>query len=173
MPMVPFFTKLPEIAAVETRELIILNNPKIPGGAYGLWESYCDELDCDCRRVFINFVPVDSPEDILATISYGWETPKFYKKWMGTVNKEFMEMMTHPFLEISCPQSEYAKDFLELFQGVIKDESYVERLARHYFLFKEEVNRESTGVKRIKIGRNKSCPCGSGKKYKKCCGSMK
>ena len=119
MPMVPFFTKLPEIAAVETRELIILNNPKIPGGAYGLWESYCDELDCDCRRVFINVVPVDSPEEILATISYGWETP------------------------------------------------------RHYFLFKEEVNRESRGVKRIKIGRNESCPCGSGKKYKKCCGGTK
>ncbi len=136
MPMVPFFTKLPEIAAVETRELIILNNPKIPGGAYGLWESYCDELDCDCRRVFINVVPVDSPEDILATISYGWETPKFYKKWMGTVNQEFMEMMTHPFLE-------------------------------------EEVNRESTVVKRIKIGRNESYPCGSGKKYKKCCGGTK
>lgn len=26
LPMVPFFTKLPDIAAVETRELIIVNN---------------------------------------------------------------------------------------------------------------------------------------------------
>jgi uncharacterized protein len=25
---------------------------------------------------------------------------------------------------------------------------------------------------RIKIGRNDSCPCGSGKKYKRCCGGM-
>lgn len=25
-------------------------------------------------------------------------------------------------------------------------------------------------VARVKIGRNESCPCGSGKKYKKCCG---
>ena len=24
--------------------------------------------------------------------------------------------------------------------------------------------------KRMKIGRNDPCPCGSGKKYKKCCG---
>jgi uncharacterized protein YecA (UPF0149 family) len=23
---------------------------------------------------------------------------------------------------------------------------------------------------RIKVGRNEPCPCGSGKKYKKCCG---
>ena len=29
MPMVPFFTKLPDIAAVETRELIIVNNKNI------------------------------------------------------------------------------------------------------------------------------------------------
>lgn len=25
-------------------------------------------------------------------------------------------------------------------------------------------------VKKVKIGRNDQCPCGSGKKYKKCCG---
>lgn len=25
-------------------------------------------------------------------------------------------------------------------------------------------------IKMIKIGRNDPCPCGSGKKYKKCCG---
>jgi uncharacterized protein YecA (UPF0149 family) len=24
--------------------------------------------------------------------------------------------------------------------------------------------------KKIRIGRNEPCPCGSGKKYKKCCG---
>jgi hypothetical protein len=66
MPMVPLFEKLPEIAAVETRSIIISNNSKIPNGIYGLWESYCEELNCDCRRVFINVVSRDSPGDILA-----------------------------------------------------------------------------------------------------------
>ncbi|MDD2433618.1 MAG: SEC-C metal-binding domain-containing protein, partial [Clostridia bacterium] len=33
----------------------------------------------------------------------------------------------------------------------------------------EEVKKEPRRVK--KIGRNDPCPCGSGKKYKKCCGS--
>jgi len=27
-----------------------------------------------------------------------------------------------------------------------------------------------TAVPRAKVGRNDPCPCGSGKKYKKCCG---
>jgi uncharacterized protein YecA (UPF0149 family) len=32
--------------------------------------------------------------------------------------------------------------------------------------FMEDMNKEE----KIKIGRNDPCPCGSGKKYKKCCG---
>ena len=35
----------------------------------------------------------------------------------------------------------------------------------------DSVNRTVRGVK--KIGRNDPCPCGSGKKYKKCCGANK
>ena len=36
-------------------------------------------------------------------------------------------------------------------------------------LYKEQ--KESTTIrKEKKIGRNDPCPCGSGKKYKKCCG---
>ena len=31
-------------------------------------------------------------------------------------------------------------------------------------------NRGTTIVNSAKIGRNELCPCGSGKKYKKCCG---
>ena len=34
-----------------------------------------------------------------------------------------------------------------------------------------EDNRGSVSVKKSsKVGRNELCPCGSGKKYKKCCG---
>jgi uncharacterized protein YecA (UPF0149 family) len=35
---------------------------------------------------------------------------------------------------------------------------------------KKEYNRSKIVVKPKKIGRNDPCPCGSGKKYKKCCG---
>ncbi|WP_425447451.1 SEC-C metal-binding domain-containing protein [Dethiothermospora halolimnae] len=34
---------------------------------------------------------------------------------------------------------------------------------------KKEYNKAHTVVKGKKIGRNEPCPCGSGKKYKKCC----
>jgi preprotein translocase subunit SecA len=35
--------------------------------------------------------------------------------------------------------------------------------------FREPSNKEV--VKKKKVGRNEPCPCGSGKKYKKCCGA--
>lgn len=35
---------------------------------------------------------------------------------------------------------------------------------------KKEYNKTRTVVKEHKVGRNDPCPCGSGKKYKKCCG---
>ncbi|WP_313585085.1 SEC-C metal-binding domain-containing protein, partial [Lacrimispora sp.] len=37
-------------------------------------------------------------------------------------------------------------------------------------LYKKQ-KASGTIVKGAKVGRNDPCPCGSGKKYKKCCGS--
>ena len=35
----------------------------------------------------------------------------------------------------------------------------------------KEFKKSKTVVKEVRIGRNDPCPCGSGKKYKKCCGA--
>lgn len=45
------------------------------------------------------------------------------------------------------------------------DESYKERMET-----RRNFNSPLTVIKSLKIGRNDPCPCGSGKKYKKCCG---
>ncbi|HAE62987.1 MAG TPA: SEC-C domain-containing protein [Eubacteriaceae bacterium] len=37
----------------------------------------------------------------------------------------------------------------------------------------KDYNRSKTVVNESKVGRNDPCPCGSGKKYKKCCGKSK
>jgi len=36
----------------------------------------------------------------------------------------------------------------------------------------KSLSTKAKSKKRKKIGRNDPCPCGSGKKYKKCCGSV-
>ena len=47
---------LPELAERETRSIMVQENNRynVPAGDYGLLEMYCDEEDCDCRRVFFN-----------------------------------------------------------------------------------------------------------------------
>ena len=47
-----------------------------------------------------------------------------------------------------------------------------EQSSREYVLSRGEEPATSATVRREgkKVGRNAPCPCGSGKKYKKCCG---
>jgi hypothetical protein len=57
MPMVPFYTEFPDLAAEETRYAIVRGHSRLPDGEYAFLEFYCNEPGCDCRRVFINVVP--------------------------------------------------------------------------------------------------------------------
>jgi preprotein translocase subunit SecA len=88
------------------------------------------------------------------------------------------------------PLVEYKRESFEMFRNMM--ETVQVNIVRYLFLFKPskealEMDRKrdqkyiiSAGgeekaktVKRVhkKIGRNDPCPCGSGKKYKKCCGA--
>ena len=51
-------------------------------------------------------------------------------------------------------------------------EQIEEKQKKNYILSRGEDTAAPTTVKReaAKVGRNDPCPCGSGKKYKKCCG---
>ena len=174
MPYVPFHEKFPEIAATETRALIAINDPELPAGNYGLVEAYCDEVGCDCRRVFFN-VFSEERKEIVAVIAYGWEKRKFYADWFGDNDPRIIAELQGPILNLASHQSELAPILLDKIKYVLKDRNYVERIKRHYRMFKdliEEENKDVTSVKsgkNVKIGRNDPCPCGSGKKYKRCC----
>lgn len=50
---------------------------------------------------------------------------------------------------------------IEAWNGILTEERKKE--------IKKEYNQTKTVVKGDKVGRNDPCPCGSGKKYKKCC----
>jgi hypothetical protein len=77
---------------------------------------------------------------IWATINYGWEPMEFYERWMGT--DKHAEGCQGPYLDPLNPQTEYAPFFLRLVKAALKDETYVERLRRHYQLFKQAIETE-------------------------------
>ena len=176
MPYAPFCEKFPDIADFETRAVTVPDNGFAPKGKYGFIEFYCAEPDCDCRRVFLS-VHSEKEQKIVAVIAYGWESEKFYAKWMGDRSPEFIKELKGPILNLASPQSKFANNWLKFMtEVVLKDKQYVERLKKHYQLFRKKIEEEEHVVKTNcsivgspKVGRNELCPCGSGKKYKKCC----
>lgn len=181
MAMTPFVDKCPDLGFKETRSATVLNDPRVPAGEYGFLESYCDEPDCDCRRVFINVIAFDKPGRIMATISYGWESAAFYRKWAGyELTADDLEELQGPALAMGNRQSELAPALLILFKTVLQDRAYEARLHQHYKVFKRSLRDEQpaprlstsaeTGTTSQAVRRNAPCPCGSGKKYKQCHG---
>ena len=134
MFMIPFHEKFPEIAEKETRCVILTENKHLPAGEYFLLESYCDDLKCDCRRVFIN---VQHNGKIAATIGYGLESLEFHKKWIG--DDDLAKDVKGPILEFGCVYTKYAPALLKLFKDIVlKDEIFIELLKRHYAIFKQK-----------------------------------
>jgi len=179
MHLIPFYIVEPELAPDETRGMHLFRpQDEIPPGHYGMIEFYCPDPACECRRVMLNVVEEAHPTRFLASISYGFDRD---------------DEDAGPFLDPFNSQCSYAEQLLQLAEEVIlSDSRYVARLERHYTLVKQAASdpshpayhelqevvrgdaemfplpqpRKSTP----RIGRNDPCPCGSGKKYKQCCG---
>ena len=176
--MIPFYIVERELGPRETRVInTLVVQDGLPIGSYGLFEYYCPDPACDCRRVMLNVVEEKHPDHVLACISYAFERD---------------DEMAGPFLDPLNPQSRHAHKLLQLVvDTVLSDPGYVARLERHYTIVKAaaadpehpaysrlqailtegedpfSLSRPATRVKRAR--RNEPCPCGSGKKYKHCC----
>jgi len=184
--MRPFVNRFPKLGKKETRVVTILQKGtygSLPPDEYALVELYCDDKGCDCRRVVIS-VHAHKAKRALATINMGFDPDR---------------EEAGPFLDPLNTQSKYSADLMQMFLDVINtDPDYLARLQRHYVMFKVKVDgkpyagkpfdtpgktkrvvkdpvplgpvdRKPAVGKQPRVGRNKPCPCGSGKKYKKCC----
>ena len=137
--MVPFYDEFPDLAVRETRTIYIRGRNDLPDGEYGFIELYCNEEDCDCRRVLINVMTPDTGVMTWATINYGWERSEFYENWMRS--SEYAKECKGPYLDPLNPQTEYGPVLLQLFEFILTDQMYVERLKRHYDLFKGAIQK--------------------------------
>ena len=159
MPMALFMQRFPEVGARETRSVTVTQRPDLPDGEYGFLEFYCDEPGCDCRRVMIDVLrPESGWSKIWATIGYGWESLDFYRQW-GGAHSDPVEMKG-PYLDVLNPQSEYSPALLNLFRFVLQSPDYVERLKRHYQMFRDSVEKgrgrqESLGSNRTEDKRKR------------------
>jgi hypothetical protein len=159
--MIPFFAKFEEIASRETR---VITLPRamhgLPADSYALVEFYCDEPDCDCRRVIIQVWKADQPGVSLATFNFGWESVQFYRRWTRG-DAELAEGMDGLQIEIFGRQTALTEPLRALVESVLdEDPAYVERLKRHYEIFKGAGKGRSRTQRTPRIRRtgiNQSC----------------
>ena len=144
--MIPFHSILPAIAQ---REVRCVHLGVVPGatprsglsaGEYAFVEFYCEDLECDCRRAFLQVIARHCQDKILASINCGWEKELFYRKrmpWDPDAPRQIVRGSLDPINQ----QSEHAEELLELFQRHVLDEAYRLRLRRHHQLFRNELRR--------------------------------
>ena len=88
-----------------------------------------------------------------------------YKNFMGTVNELLGETYTFEVL-VKKYKPEYYQNTMYSSATVL----FCSNAFSEVFNFMSEEKPEAPKAPDRKIGRNEPCPCGSGKKYKNCCG---
>lgn len=106
--------------------------------------------------------------------------PKAWDKIMSCGNEDLTEGLTmllllHAFCmgEIDLPDNEMDEQAPDMIPNIVLDlNDWTKSQQQQGFQFAGQAPA-NTNIKpfaRGKVGRNAPCPCGSGKKYKKCCG---
>jgi len=141
MPFEQFIARFNELGWKETRSATTLNHPKLPEDNYGFIEMYCNDENCDCRRVIFEVVSEKRRKSV-AYVSFGWENAAFYTRWLGEKDLVTVKQLQGPILNPGSPQSKLAPAILELAKDILQDQNYVARIKRHYKMFKETIDRK-------------------------------
>lgn len=97
--------------------------------------------------------------------------------WFETVNQEEFEDLFYPIMALGgiYDEEENGEIVLHLTDSELTEleSDLPHTLLDIYFYWQAIINKPKT-VRRTeaKVGRNDPCPCGSGKKYKACCGKL-
>lgn len=122
--------------------------------------NYIDESDDHLKlKSFVEVHLTGSKEDAVHP-----EYIELLKQIMSGRNREDIKA----YLESAGVKFESKEDetmFFDTIAGIVENTRHFK-----YRGFKEAELKTKTIVKEEKVGRNDPCPCGSGRKYKKCCG---
>ena len=168
----PFYDQSSEAYKAERIKLIVKDEEGLLDGEYHLIESFCSNPDCDCRNVYLRFFTTPPEAKELAAINYGWGSREYYEEKSPDRNAATKMREVH-IVDASTPELGHA--FLRIAKKMLEDANYQRKIKKDYKIFKASLRKkksrqEETSPLRKKIGRNDPCPCGSGKKYKMCCG---
>lgn len=141
------------------------------------WETYSSAEERIYEDILKNYPTV--PEGILGELAKQYAVePILYMGFLDGINSSLREPLPlDTFDETSPVRLDILYETL-LFNMFAAKADYLHNLEEWNRVLPKEkqeeiydrYRRSRTVVKDPKIGRNDPCPCGSGKKYKKCCG---
>lgn len=155
----------------------IEENSKTEEAQNEFWEKYCAEEKVLYQKVLGNKMQViEGKFEDLAKDS-NMIAPQF----MGFLDGINESLITFLDLDAIEPDTEIKLeiDFSKLYKNMLNVpaewlytlEEWDNILSeKERIELEKEYKRSKTVVNDVKIGRNDPCPCGSGKKFKKCCG---
>ena len=130
------------------------------GKSYLVDDMYCVQPKCDCNEAVLTFFTKDSGGssslDEIAAVRYSL-TSGLKEILPGKQSRSLTRRLVEA-LEVSTPDLK-------------PDLAFRYSQLKKLFLKVSPPSRPIELPKEAKVGRNAPCPCGSGKKYKKCCGA--
>jgi SEC-C motif len=133
----------------------------IAGKGYIIEDHYCAKSKCQCTQIALCFYPISNGEttDIeLVDLEFAIQVDYQAKIWN-------IDPAAPPADHINTAQIRAAVEtqYPAFYQQIRKRHQTIKLLYKNYL---KSLSVEQTP----KTGRNDPCPCGSGKKFKKCCG---
>jgi len=127
---------------------------------YYVLDSYCIISDCDCKEAHLDFYEIienKHPAEWSFLIAYNYFKDRV-SEYEG-IDREQSIQIINLLLQENKKLFEQRHNELKNF---LKDK-ITNKIKRQI------LKRDIKNIPYVKIGRNEPCPCGSGKKYKKCC----
>ncbi len=131
------------------------------GTEYVIFEHYCTNTACDCKSVMADIQEIGSDGKAtgksIARIDYNWSSKK---------------TACDPTFSNGAPKTKIASNLLDVYKKYIHNPEYIAKVQCEYTRVKSLIadRRLQQAINPTKnMGRNDPCPCGSNKKYKKCC----
>lgn len=146
-------------------------------GEAAFWKEYGEMEKNIYTQILANHKEI--PKGKVEELAEKFDTPiNFFMGFLDGINDSLVNKYEIESIEADT-EVELNIDLEELYFNMLDAKAdYLYSLSQWDAIFSKEKRKEITKkwrvsktiVKENKVGRNDPCPCGSGKKYKKCCG---
>jgi hypothetical protein len=133
----------------------------IDGVEHILLDQHCVRTGCDCTETYIELSPIlpDGTQGAhVGTILLDYAR----RQWRSAPDDD-------PPYDLPALRQRIENAIPELYTRLSRRHSKLQAIYRHCRTRHLTAMQEAKMTLRKKVGRNDLCPCGSGKKYKKCC----